>query len=562
VKQHRLMRSTDWKKVRNNDKFMRPSTLQSPRRLDLPSQPPPEQHLLAQSYGSALLGSSSWLQQYPEGTPGSFSVSVFHHDSEKRSGDPELEDDRWAQWAWVSPVVASLEDRSDIRGHANAAIPSTVAKAGPKLPILDRLKLEATPTRDFLGRATERDHAPTSSTPAFRPSYGNRFVTPGSKEVFPGTCNAKIPLSVPRSMPRTVARGSAHKMVVMSESKALRLMAECVQQSARKKNIASAKKQKGLAESTNRVSRASVYLDLGDEGGPNSGNDYGKSFLSRLKNVQQSGLAINKHSHNSSAISKRDLNAPHTNQRENAQRHGTAAQGSDHSANAFGFEAFVAEIGKIDRGSYVQSSPCFTRMASFDSDSSESSLDTSAGDASVNVSPRPLSPPLRKRDQEETSSTSSTGVEGTEKPRAQATSAFSKCMAKDELLGRLFPGFAGEISTAEHTSRIGHPVKEYSLGVKEGPSRTAESASSEGDIKVLRLAEAAYPLARDHQFVMDGPTVRIAGLVGQHQRMERNLAVRLCLNCHDVISLMFVGDWQQLERATRDVKERIEALQL
>lgn len=296
-----MLHSTNWEKVRNNDKSIRPATFKTPRRLELPVQPRPDQNSLAQSYGSGLLGNPSWLQQSPEETPGSFSNayegigsgfgsgnSFFHAESEKRSQDYEMEEERWAHWAWASPAVASLDRQDNHTLGGNAPVTLAVTKAGLKLPVFDRLRQEATPERDYLRRVAEQHQTPAASTAAFRPSFGNRFVTPGFKEAaaITGTRNSKVPLSVSRSMPRTVARGSGQKMVIMSEGKALRLMVRCVQQSARKKNIASARKQKGLAESVGRVNRRLDTLDSQDAGGRGCLDDHGKSFMSRLKSVQ------------------------------------------------------------------------------------------------------------------------------------------------------------------------------------------------------------------------------------------------------------------------------------
>lgn len=519
--------------MRNNDKSILPTTFQNPRPLEVPDEPRSNHNSLAQSYGSGLLGNPSWLQQLPDGTPGSFSNvcegigsgfglsnSFFHVESAKRSHDYEMEDERWAHWEWVSPSVASFDRQDNDRPGGNSPVLSAVKKTGLKLPVFDRLKQEATPDRDYLRRAAKHHQTPGASTPAFRPGNGNQFVTPGIKDAVavPGTRNPKVPLSVPRSMPRTLTRGSGHGMVIMSESKALRLMARCVQQSARKKNLASARKQNGLAESRGRVNRGVAHVESQEACDQGSVEDPAKSFMSRLKSVRQSSQhELKSVSDNSGSVV--------TNKPKDAEPQ--ASRASTSFRNPYGFDAFVAELGKIGEGAYNQSSPCFARARSFASYSSHSSTESSIRDETDDRDARPRSPPLPEPVGQESTAGRSVRMEEQEKPFLYARGIVPKSMNKDDLLSRLFPGFARDTSKPAHSSTFDRGDVSVSPRMTKAVSLDDSYEAKRQDGREPRQsAKPGNPIATKHNTSLDGPTVRIEGLKGKHQRMEENLAVR------------------------------------
>jgi hypothetical protein len=243
--------------------------------------------------------------------------------------------------------------------------------------------------------------------------------------------------------------------------------------------------------------------------------------MSRLKSVQQSSQnGLNSLSDNSgSVVIKKPKNAE-----PQAPRVPTSFR------NPYGFDAFVAELGKIGEDAYNQSSPCFARVRSFASYSSHSSTNSSIRDEGDDEDVRPHSPPLPEPSREGKTAGGSVRVEEQKKPFLHARNIDPKNMDKDELLSRLYPGFARDTSKAAQSSTL-----------DQGDGAVSQRMTKAVDNREpQQSAEAGISTVREHKPNSEGSTVRIERLKGKHQRMEENLAVRPS----DDYSIMSLADGQ------------------
>ena len=418
-------------------------------------------------------------------------------------------------------------------------------------------------------------------------------MTPASNDTN-GTRNQKASLSVRRTMPRTVARGDGQKMIVMSESKALKLMAKCAQASARKKNLTSQRKRKSIMDVNDdeywQQAADSPFLGVRSptfqhQRPVNSVLQFQALQLQdKSKIVEQLGAVRRRGSsgrEGSTSIFSSSSNSSY-------------AESSDHDeavnprvSRCGGFDAFVADLAigqgtpdfESSNGASHSSSPARYATGSSSDANSEYSTDEDA------------SPPA----DEQASNHGSIRNNGPALERSPVSlrnqAPIPRRLGRDEILSRLFPGYSpdtpGVVQRIPDRGILEDIHDASSTGVSRGDTTLiAQDVTREADLDARRHLHQSRRLSRSGEFVEQFPrtadhfktingqigtriaqlddeqggidqlpedrTGLIASLEEQHQRMEQNLEVSPFLNLQ---RCEFEHRSQHLEKMTRDMKE-------
>lgn len=578
IKQHALFRSVDWESVRNNEASLRSGVSQSPRRLELPTKPFAGHYDFEGSFGSEDLEKPSWLNDQsrtPAGNdfswnghqPSAMSLVVGQDDRDvnTHTADPG-EEAKWTHWEWVSPnVKPPLPAGPDKYSPLPAPIEPSV-RTGARLPIIDRLKQHATPNRGNLDPAGALPQSTKAGIPAVPLASANRFRTPASNEVDSATRvrDLNAPLSIHRTMPRTVARGDGQKMTVMSESKALRLMVKCVQASARKKNLASQKKRRPIMALHSYQNNESSRRDAEGEDTSvvysSSPPRQPQSFISRLQAIKlqdqprsrkQLSNAEGGNTLEGDSLSQLPPLVSHRMDSNSSNRKG---EESSVGLRPVGFDAFVADLGMGDESVDFESSPPASCTSSASSYTAQSFDD--APDGRNDISPVDDPPSITRQIPGQALTRENPLTSEGIQVAVPVIAPVPRRLGADEILSRLFPGYSTETPPTAQTSfsegtfrdmpaappgealrRRSSPPQRTTNQLVDRDSGTFFQASPEGlavpePTRIQEPTALQEGISSDESFeeisfgkTIEGPTRRIEGLLGQHQRMERNLEV-------------------------------------
>jgi hypothetical protein len=491
----------------------------------------------------------TWADDYGTHTrPAGSSLDPCSDDQESSTAKPWLglqalqlpafrsEDHQWDNWNWVAQDIVSPPPEASVK-EVDGGVKPVSAEAYPRLPIRDRLKRESTPNRVQPSQALRQTHGKGFPDHNESPiALSSRFKTPARG--FPGVSDAvqlePVPLSAPRTMPRTITRGTGKNMVIMSEKRAFKLMVKCVEASAKKKISASGRKTanaKNVTAGPDALHPAYMPNNIGDTA---SGHRK-RSFLSKLQALDigdsylnQDLASIDDPVHTAAWTGQCPPDFIHQNA-SNALEHPQSrksAQVPPSGLVAGGFEAFVADLRGSAPSSGFQSSPrpsYGTAAISYSSDTSDTSSITDDERSDV-VLPAIISSDVQ---------TVATTTHGEAPVRllnsSKQTSVVPKRMERDELLARLFPTFS-----ANNSAQTGHLETSdmpHSINKREehcADSRDVDKANNVDKSPMtatLSLVGKRYEKARTESVTESSPTVVIKGLVGQHEQMKRSLAV-------------------------------------
>lgn len=548
-----------------------------------------------------MLEQSSWLHKQTAGAgehdfswidhqPSSMTLVPIEGARTQKAQAEGCEAERWAQWAWSSPTLLSFAELPE--SHPTMVASASKLRIGPRLPVIDRLRGHATPTRIFVNPAGEFSRRTGSAPQASQSHNGNRFVTPASNNMN-GARNPKASLSVRRTMPRTVARGDGQKMIVMSESKALKLMVKCAQASARKKNLTSKRKRESILDADGEYWQQAAESPLLDIRSPTFRHRRAVCFVTQLqalnlqdqaKNVDQLGTVRQR------GFSIREDSPSIFSSLYNS----SYAESGDHDQvvtsrvpRCGGFDAFVADLAtgqdtadfQSNRGASRFSSPARYATGSSSDTNSEYSTDHDA-------------PPPSDEQASDHGIIRSNGPPLEGSPVSLHTQApVPRRLGRDEILSRLFPGYSPDTSevvqripnrgnledvhdassagvSRRDTTLIAHKVtREADPDAERHLHQTRRLSRSEGSVEQFpwtadhfktineqienRIAQLPDEQGGIHKLPEDR-TRLIASLEEQHQRIEQNLEVS---PCHDLQRRDSEHRSQHLEKTTREMRE-------
>ncbi|GHJ89774.1 hypothetical protein NliqN6_6176 [Naganishia liquefaciens] len=568
IKQHNLFREVDWKAVRNNDISLRPSVFQAPRLLNLPTEARGGHYAFESSFGSERMqNDSSWLHQTAEAEgnhtswighqPSGMALAIGEAERNQEARVAGRETDRWAEWEWASPAL--LAPLKECESHKTMASSAPNWGPGFRLPVIDRLRGQATPNRNCISLADGSSQREGSAQQTFQSHSANHFVTPASNDVN-GARDSKAFLSVRRTMPRTVARGDGPKMIVMSESKAFKLMVKCVQASARKKNLASQRKKPIVDLNGGYWQQAaeSPFLDLGSPSlqprrpGNLESRIQALNLQDRPKNIEQLAVTRRRSSSSEESTSIYDSlsSSSHTERVDlNA--------GPSSYPRRVGFDAFVADLAMSLGATDLESSPGARHL----SDPARLTASTSSDTNSEYSTDDDGSPRAYEQVFKHVSSSSDiTALEGSAVP-PPIRAPIPRRLEKDEILSRLFPGYSPgdpeNIHSVPHSGSLRDDYDASSSGVLRGDTTLIEDQIRQeehnGDLHSSRRRKSTRRGRHVERFQRMGtrsdlfhernetstaqlgngrggqgefPPDRkrlIASLEEQHQRMEENL---------------------------------------
>ncbi|KAJ9099876.1 hypothetical protein QFC21_003881 [Naganishia friedmannii] len=565
VKRHALFTHTDWDAVRDNEASNRPSGFENPKPLRLSATNSSEMASIYQDYSAGF--DSSTLHMSPSGAmptwAGDFATQTGVAGSflEPCSDDQEAsmakswlglqalqvpasreDDDRWNDWNWVAKDIVPCLSPALV-GEPDSPAKPVPSEAYPRLPILDRLKREWTPDRAQPSQVPRQPAADVIRDPVESPILpAIRFKTPARG--FPGMSDAvqlePAPLSVPRTMPRTVTRGTGRKMIIMSEKRAFKLMVKCVEASAKKKITASGRQNahaKDVASRPNALGPSSRKSNIGE-----TSSAYRKrSFLSKLQ-----ALNIDDSFHSREPSNTRDSvqTRARTVRKTSESMHGNASKAFLHGdgresveisslhPTLGGFEAFIADLQGSANSSGFQSSPrplLGGAGISFSSDTLDSSSTITDDEHPAFTVPAIITSNVKT-----IPTTAYCGAPvhplGSSRQRAVAP----KRMERDELLSRLFPDYPRNPTPLARPAIIDTPpppgmneMQAHRTGSRDSEEEVDGNEESEITPATLPLVDGRrYGTAKMESGKESSPTVVIKGLVGQHEQMKRSLAVR------------------------------------
>jgi hypothetical protein len=474
----------------------------------------------------------TWVNDFASQIGVTESSSEFRSDSEEAStANPWLglqalqlpacsqDDDQWSDWNWFAKDIVSPPIEAS---HEEATWPAKPmpTEAYPRLPIFDKLKRESTPRR-------------TQVDPVASPiALSTRFKTPGRG--IPGISDIvqrePAPLSAPRTMPRTVSRGTGRKMIIMSEKRAFKLMVKCVEASAKKKIVASGRKDRHVKNVTTGL--YATPLESRNTSIGETPSAYRKrSFLSKLQALNVSESFQDKEL---SEIEDSVDIAVGTREGRSEFKHGMASGACTHGRResagvsslrpvAGGFEAFMAELHNSVNSSGFHSSPRLfhgSTRKTYSSDTSDSSSITD------DEHPASVASAVARPAFGNMSTTTNDKAPVRSLRNRNPRSVVPRKLERDELLSRLFPTY-----TAGNTAQTSYlEIDNVSSDMCERENYCADSqkidkvsvSDKSAITATLALEGKTYEKARAES----SPTVVIKGLVGQHEQMKRSLAVR------------------------------------
>ncbi|KAJ9111627.1 hypothetical protein QFC19_000983 [Naganishia cerealis] len=558
VKRHPLFRNTDWKAVRNHEASSRPSNFQNPKPLRLPPtnssqvesiyQDSPAPFDFSAFHMSLNAATPSWANEFRSCTGDAGSVdgnSTLANNTWLKQGTAQTDackvtEELWINWEWVTAGI-NCPASTALIGTSDPPINPVLSSAHPRLPILDKLKREYTPNRAHLVQIAMQNPASATASPLPSPSaFSSRFKTPGRQipRISTAAASEKPPLSVPRTMPRTVARGTGSKMVVMSEKRAFKMMVRCVEASAKKKIAASGRKGPHVIKLSPGPGEGH-YAHTGNNARETSSAHRKRSFLSKLRaiNIGDSVQTEERSDiHDLTHAAAPNMLGSSEYERETHSRvaptfgKDTSAERSSSRDLAWGFEHFVADLQTSVNSAGLHSSPrrfgVPTGISHFSSVSDfSSSTDDEHHSSDLPAQLKPfgigLVPPGRAV---ETSDDLPVEPSNSRNQR----SVVPRRMETDELLSRLFPSYSGDSvqSTRLNTVNNSIPMDEMHRPRPDMPDVDRYERRDEAEMRSdSPLDSIRYRRARMQRTDQCSPTVVINGLVGQHQQMKKSLAV-------------------------------------
>jgi hypothetical protein len=347
-------------------------------------------------------------------------------------------------------------------------------------------------------------------------------------------------------------------MTVMSESKALRLMVKCVQASARKKNLASQKKRRPTmalhrhpnGDSSRRAAEAEDTSVVYSSSPPLQP----KSFISRLQAIKlqdqprSSKQLSNADRENTLEGDSLSQLPPLESHRMNSDSRNRKGEESSVALRLGGFDAFVADLGMGDESADFESSSRGSCTSSVSSFTARSLRD--ATDGRDELIQRASSPTQPQRMYGQDVSRENPTASAETQVVVPVIAPVPRRLGAEEILSRLFPGYATETPPATQTASSGVPSTDVSAASPREALRDRWSPAQRNTNQLMDLDSGTFigaPSERmpvqettessegisseesseDISFegAIEGPTRRIEGLMGQHQRMERNLEV-------------------------------------
>ncbi|KAJ9118260.1 hypothetical protein QFC22_004171 [Naganishia vaughanmartiniae] len=562
VKKHSLFMDTDWDGVRNNELSSLPSGFENPKPLPLSFTNGSDITSAYQEYSSPF--DTSTLHMSPSGAmptwAGDFgshtavadsSLEPCYEDQEASRANPwlglqaiqlpaESEDNKqWMNWNWVAKEIVSRPLEAPNR-EADWPAKTVPAEAYPKLPSFDKLKRESTPGRAQLRQAHMQHRGDIVRNAVASPiAISTRFKTPGRGT--PGVPDAvqlePASLSAPRTMPRTVTRGTGRKMVSMSEKRAFKLMVKCVEASAKKKISASGRKH-GQPKNGATGPDAPLLADRKSNMGETSSAYRKRSFLSKLQALNVGDLFqaqelsnFEDSVHTAAGAGKGKPRLRNRNAPDAFIRQGGRDKVSSSRPVTVGFEAFMAELQNSANTSGFQSSPRLSydiARTSYSSDSSDSSSiigKTHSALVSPTIAASSLEAiPTKTHDQVPVHPLSS----------SKQSSIAPTRMERDELLSRLFPTYTSDPAQARQSETVDtFEMSPSGDEVQDGRMRNVDIVDSNEKSWItptLPLDGKKSGTARTESANENSPTIVIKGLLGQHEQMKRSLAVSLIVH--------------------------------